>query len=204
MFAGDLARALLVKPVPGRELKTAIGAGQGSLETSMEKPQAGLDHDHSGSAAIGVAIRQPKEGHGLSVAGRQSAPVTLAWATCGRDQSFCEACCKADMSCFNSATMFRSLRFSACENASRLITLPPGLPWLCSSNRDFAFGVFNAHGKLIAVLSLSRAFKPTAGCNRRSGPTLTTGPYFLCELPHTAQGAALGSAPAPTKAVPPR
>jgi hypothetical protein len=38
--------------------------------------------------------------------------------------------------------------------ASRVITLPPGFPWLCSGNRDFAFGVFNAHGKLIAVLSL--------------------------------------------------
>jgi hypothetical protein len=74
---------------------------------------------------------------------------------CGRDQLFCEACCKANMSCFNSATMFCSLRLSACKNASRLITLPPGLPWLCSGNRDFAFGVFNERGKLIAVLSLS-------------------------------------------------
>jgi hypothetical protein len=115
----------------------------------------GLDHDHAGGAAIRTAVGQPKEGRELSVAGRQSAPITLAWATCGRDQLFCEACCKANMSCFNSATMFCSLRFSACKNASRLITLPPGLPWLCSGNRDFAFGVFNAHGKLIAVLSLS-------------------------------------------------
>jgi hypothetical protein len=31
----DLACALSIKPVPGRELETAISAGQRSLETSM-------------------------------------------------------------------------------------------------------------------------------------------------------------------------
>jgi hypothetical protein len=106
-------------------------------------------------AAVGLTgygqFKKDNIGHAVGVASYLIS--TTPVQTCGRDQSFCEASCKADMSCFNSATMFRSLRFSACENASRLITLPPGLPWLCSGNRDFAFGVFNSHGKLIAVLS---------------------------------------------------
>jgi hypothetical protein len=146
--ASSLARQHLPRSAPGG-LSELVTRGSG-----MEKAVR-FDDDHACSAAIRMTVGQPEEERGLSVAGRQSAPVTLAWANFGRDQSFCKACCKANMSCFNSATMFRSLRFSACENASRLITLPPGLPWLCSGNRDFAFGVFNADGELIAVLSLS-------------------------------------------------
>jgi hypothetical protein len=53
----DLARALLVKPVPGCELETAIGPSQRSLETSTEKA-VGFDHDHAGSTAVRMAISQ--------------------------------------------------------------------------------------------------------------------------------------------------
>ena len=64
----DLVGALLVKLVPGRELELTIGAGQRSLEAGMEEI-AGLDHDHAGGAAVGMAVIQPEQGHGLSVAG---------------------------------------------------------------------------------------------------------------------------------------
>jgi hypothetical protein len=55
---------------------------------------------------------------------------------------------------------------------------------------------------------LRRCYEPDASRRggteiRRQPLRLTTGPCFLCELPHTAQRA-LGSAPAATKAVPPR
>jgi hypothetical protein len=46
--------------MPGRELKLSIGAGQRSHETSMQKT-TGVDHDHAGSVAIGMAIDQPEE-----------------------------------------------------------------------------------------------------------------------------------------------
>jgi hypothetical protein len=58
-----------VKLVSRRELKTAIGAGQGSLETGMEKARAGLNDDHSGSAAVRIVVGQPEEGHGLGLLG---------------------------------------------------------------------------------------------------------------------------------------
>jgi hypothetical protein len=56
----DLARPLLVKPVPGCELETAIGPSQRSLETRMEKA-VGFDHDHASSTAVRMAISQPEE-----------------------------------------------------------------------------------------------------------------------------------------------
>jgi hypothetical protein len=59
---GDVPCAVLVELVPGRKFKTAIST---SLETSMEKA-GGLDHDHTGSAAITMAVGQPEERHGLS------------------------------------------------------------------------------------------------------------------------------------------
>jgi hypothetical protein len=34
----------------------------------MEKARAGLDHDHASGLTVGMAICQPEEGHGLSVA----------------------------------------------------------------------------------------------------------------------------------------
>jgi hypothetical protein len=39
---------------------TGIGAGQRSLETSMEKA-VGFDHDHPGSATIRMEVGQPEE-----------------------------------------------------------------------------------------------------------------------------------------------
>jgi hypothetical protein len=56
----DLACALLVKPVPGHELKLSIGAGQRSLETTIQKA-VGLDHDNAGSPAVRMAVGQPEE-----------------------------------------------------------------------------------------------------------------------------------------------
>jgi hypothetical protein len=47
----EIACALLVELVPGHEFKITVGAGQRSLETSVEKA-GGLDHDHAGSAAL--------------------------------------------------------------------------------------------------------------------------------------------------------
>jgi hypothetical protein len=64
----DLACALLIKPVPGRELKTAIGASQRSLETSMEKAVGVVDHGDTGRAAIRMAVGQPEEGHPFNLA----------------------------------------------------------------------------------------------------------------------------------------
>jgi hypothetical protein len=58
-----------VELVSGRELKTAIGASKRSLETSMEKARAGLNDDHSGSAAVEMAIGQPEEWFGLGLRG---------------------------------------------------------------------------------------------------------------------------------------
>jgi hypothetical protein len=72
----NLTCALLVKLVPGSELEFSIGTSQRSLQTRMKKAVR-FDHDHAGSAAIRMAVGQPKEGHELSVAGGQSAPVTL-------------------------------------------------------------------------------------------------------------------------------
>jgi hypothetical protein len=56
----DLACALQIKLVPGRELKPSIGACQRSLETSMEKA-VGIDHDQASSAAIRMAVGNPEE-----------------------------------------------------------------------------------------------------------------------------------------------
>jgi hypothetical protein len=63
-----LPRALLVKLVPGRELELTIGAGQRSLEAGMEEI-AGLDHDHAGGAAVGMAAIQPEQGHKYNYGG---------------------------------------------------------------------------------------------------------------------------------------
>jgi hypothetical protein len=62
----DLAGALRINLVPGRELKTAIGASQRSFETSMEKA-VGVDYGDTGSAAVRIAIGQPEEGHRSSL-----------------------------------------------------------------------------------------------------------------------------------------
>jgi hypothetical protein len=64
-----LACVLPVKLVPGQELQPTIHAGERGLETSTEKAMR-LDHDHAGSVAVRMAVGQPKEGHGLSVAGQ--------------------------------------------------------------------------------------------------------------------------------------
>ena len=67
MFSGICRAAVLVKLLPGHKFKIAIGAGQRSLETSMQKPAAGLDHDHASGAAIRMAIGQPEEGRSVSL-----------------------------------------------------------------------------------------------------------------------------------------
>jgi hypothetical protein len=51
----DLPRAVLVELVPGYEFKIAIRTSRRSLETSMEKATAGLDHDHVGGTAVRMA-----------------------------------------------------------------------------------------------------------------------------------------------------
>jgi hypothetical protein len=48
MFAGICAALIGVKLVPGHEGKPSIGAGRGSLESSM-KEAARCDHDHAGA-----------------------------------------------------------------------------------------------------------------------------------------------------------
>jgi hypothetical protein len=53
----NLACALLVKLVPGHEIKTAIGTGKWSLEASMKKV-GGFYHDHA--SAIRIAVGQPE------------------------------------------------------------------------------------------------------------------------------------------------
>ena len=53
----------MLKAVPGRELKTVIGAGQRSLQASMKK-RDGLDDDHAGRATIRMTVGQPEEEHG--------------------------------------------------------------------------------------------------------------------------------------------
>jgi hypothetical protein len=58
-----------VKLPSGLELKRSIGPSQRSLQATVEKV-AGLDHHDAGCAAVRVAVGQPEEGHGLSVAGR--------------------------------------------------------------------------------------------------------------------------------------
>jgi hypothetical protein len=63
----DLLGGTLVKLMPGHEIEFSIGAGQRSFKTSMQKV-CGLDYHRPGGAAIGMAIGQPAEGHGLSVA----------------------------------------------------------------------------------------------------------------------------------------
>jgi hypothetical protein len=71
----DLARALRVKLVPGHELESSIGAGQRSLETSMEKA-ARLDHDHASGTIVRMAINQPEERRRFGLACR--------WRSIGR------------------------------------------------------------------------------------------------------------------------
>jgi hypothetical protein len=75
---GNLACTLRLKLVPGHELKIAVGAGQCSLEPSVEKAAAGLHYDHAGSAAIRMAIGQPEEGHPLNLALPAAAATTAS------------------------------------------------------------------------------------------------------------------------------
>jgi hypothetical protein len=60
MFAGIWFALSWSSWFPGRELQPAIGAGQRSFETRMEKA-TGLDHDRNSGAAIRMAIGQPEE-----------------------------------------------------------------------------------------------------------------------------------------------
>jgi hypothetical protein len=69
MFASMYQRAVPVNPMLGHELKLSIGGRQRSLQASVQRA-VGFNHDHAGSAPIGVAIGQPEEGRGLSVAAR--------------------------------------------------------------------------------------------------------------------------------------
>jgi hypothetical protein len=70
MFAG----ILLIKPVPGHELKLSIGTGQRCFEASMQKA-GGLDHDHARGAAIRCRLTQRRSryrerapGDGMNIA----------------------------------------------------------------------------------------------------------------------------------------
>jgi hypothetical protein len=56
----DLACALRIKLVPGRELKPSISTRQRSHKASMEKA-VGLDYDHAGSAMVRITVGQPEE-----------------------------------------------------------------------------------------------------------------------------------------------
>jgi hypothetical protein len=70
----DVPRAVPVKPMLGHELNLSIG---GRVQEA-----GGFNHDHAGSVAIGVAIGQPEEGRGLSVARR--AGVACIAPSCGQ------------------------------------------------------------------------------------------------------------------------
>ena len=65
----DLRGADRVKLMPGHEFESSIGTRQRSFETRVEKV-ARFFHDHAG--AIRMVVRQPEEGHGLSLAFRPS------------------------------------------------------------------------------------------------------------------------------------
>jgi hypothetical protein len=64
----DLLGADRVKLVPRHELETH-GRRRPAKPSGEHGGGHGLDHDHAGSTATRMAVSQPEEGHGLSVAG---------------------------------------------------------------------------------------------------------------------------------------